>query len=118
MRRPWRRGADGPAALNKLQVGQHKLRLYNVYIAQRVNTVFNVGYIVVDKHLTTWTTASTSRICERNLFPSPSPREAPLTSPAIFDKLDRSRRILLGLIYLCHASSLRSRTGTSPHWAQ
>lgn len=32
---------------------------------------------------TTWQIASTSRICERNLFPKPSPLEAPLTIPAI-----------------------------------
>ena len=35
------------------------------------------------KCLSTWTIASTSLICERNLFPSPSPLLAPLTSPAI-----------------------------------
>ena len=32
---------------------------------------------------TTWQIASTSRICDKNLFPNPSPFEAPLTIPAI-----------------------------------
>ena len=35
------------------------------------------------KHLTTWTIASTSRMCERNLLPRPSPLLAPLTRPAM-----------------------------------
>ena len=35
------------------------------------------------KHLTTCTIASTSRICDKNLFPSPSPLLAPLTNPAM-----------------------------------
>ena len=32
---------------------------------------------------TTWQIASTSRICDKNLLPKPSPLEAPLTIPAI-----------------------------------
>ena len=35
------------------------------------------------KPLTTWAIASASRMLARNLFPSPSPRDAPLTIPAI-----------------------------------
>ncbi len=35
------------------------------------------------KYLSTCTIASTSLICERNLFPKPSPLLAPFTSPAI-----------------------------------
>ena len=35
------------------------------------------------KHLTTWHIASTSLICDKNLFPKPSPLLAPFTSPAI-----------------------------------
>ena len=35
------------------------------------------------KHLTTSTMASTSLTWDKNLFPSPSPFEAPFTSPAI-----------------------------------
>lgn len=39
--------------------------------------------LLSSKHLTTSTIASVSRICDKNLFPSPSPLLAPLTSPAI-----------------------------------
>ena len=39
--------------------------------------------LLFSKHLTTCTIASTSRILARNWFPSPSPFEAPFTSPAI-----------------------------------
>ena len=35
------------------------------------------------KHLTTWTIAATSLMCDKNLFPNPSPLLAPLTNPAI-----------------------------------
>ena len=35
------------------------------------------------KHLTVWTIASTSLMWDKNLFPNPSPFEAPLTNPAI-----------------------------------
>ena len=35
------------------------------------------------KHRTTWTIASTSRMCVRNLLPSPSPWLAPFTRPAM-----------------------------------
>ena len=35
------------------------------------------------KHLTTCTIASTSLICDKNLLPSPSPFDAPFTSPAM-----------------------------------
>ena len=35
------------------------------------------------KHLTTWRIASHSRMLARNLLPSPSPFDAPLTSPAM-----------------------------------
>lgn len=39
--------------------------------------------LLFSKHLTTWTIASVSLICERNWLPSPSPFEAPFTSPAM-----------------------------------
>ena len=35
------------------------------------------------KHLTTSQIASTSLICDKNLFPKPSPLLAPFTNPAI-----------------------------------
>ncbi len=38
---------------------------------------------MLSKQRTTCAIASTSRMCERNLLPSPSPCEAPATRPAI-----------------------------------
>ena len=66
------------------------------------------------KHLTTWTIASTSRMCERNLLPSPSPLLAPFTSPAM-----STNSIVAGVTFLLlySAASLSSRssgTATTP----
>ena len=54
-------------------------------------SISSIGSILPDtctifsslKHLTTCAIASVSLICDRNLFPSPSPLEAPFTNPAI-----------------------------------
>ena len=41
--------------------------------------------------------ASTSRICDKNLFPNPSPLEAPFTSPAISKNVNGAGIIFLEL---------------------
>ena len=58
--------------------------------------------------------ASTSLMCDKNLFPKPSPLEAPFTRPAI------STNVMLVFIFffefesLCSLSSLLSGTSTIP----
>ena len=66
------------------------------------------------KQRTTWTTASTSRIWERNLFPRPSPLEAPLTSPAISTNSMVAGVILSGWYISASLSSRGSGTATTP----
>ena len=63
------------------------------------------------KQRTTWTMASTSRMCERNLFPRPSPLEAPFTSPAM-----STNSMTAGVIFLLSysaASFCRRSSGTA-----
>ena len=66
------------------------------------------------KHLTTSTIASTSLICDKNLFPRPSPWDAPLTNPAISVNSKVVGTKLLGYINLFKKSNLSSGTVTIP----
>ena len=66
------------------------------------------------KHLTTCTIASTSRMCERNLFPRPSPFDAPLTRPAMSTNSMYARVTFLGLYISASRSTLSSGTSTMP----
>ena len=66
------------------------------------------------KHLTKWIIASTSLICARNLFPKPSPLEAPLTRPAISTNVILALTFFFELDSLYKTSSLWSGTSTIP----
>ena len=66
------------------------------------------------KQRTTCTTASTSRMWERNLLPSPSPRLAPRTSPAISTNSIVVGVTFFGSYIFASASSRASGTGTTP----
>ena len=66
------------------------------------------------KQRTTSHIASTSRICERNWFPNPSPLLAPFTSPAISVNENDVGTILLGLTISTILSNLSSFTSTTP----
>src|SRR5215831_20381685 len=66
------------------------------------------------KQRTTCAIASTSRITARNWLPSPSPREAPLTSPAMSTKAIRVGTILADLASFASTSRRGSGTATSP----
>ena len=66
------------------------------------------------KHLIIWMIASTSLICERNLFPKPSPLDAPFTNPAI-----STNEIVVLITFfdadtLAKFSNLLSGTSTKP----
>ena len=58
--------------------------------------------------------ASTSRMLARNLLPSPSPVEAPLTMPAMSTNSTVVGKIRSGLTMAASASSRGSGTGTMP----
>jgi len=66
------------------------------------------------KHLTTWQIASTSLMCDKNLFPNPSPLLAPFTNPAISTNSTIAFVILAGLYILARLSILSSGTATTP----
>ena len=66
------------------------------------------------KHLTTSTIASTSLICDKNLFPNPSPLDAPFTSPAISVNSNDVGTKLFGSYSLFKKSNLSSGTVTIP----
>ena len=66
------------------------------------------------KHLTTSTIASVSRMCDKNLFPNPSPLLAPLTSPAISTNSITACVVFSGLYISVNLSSLSSGTATTP----
>ena len=66
------------------------------------------------KQRTTWAIASHSRMLARNWLPSPSPFEAPATSPAM-----STNSIVVGIVFCgctmsASAPSLGSGTGTMP----
>ena len=66
------------------------------------------------KHLTTWATASTSLIFERNWLPRPSPCDAPFTRPAISTKVNLACKIFFDLFIFASIPNLLSGTSTSP----
>ena len=66
------------------------------------------------KQRTTSTIASTSLICDKNLFPSPSPWDAPFTSPAISVNSYAVGINLSGSYILFNLSILASGTVTTP----
>ena len=49
------------------------------------------------KHRTTWTMAAHSRMLARNLFPSPSPLDAPFTRPAMSTNSTTAGVVFFGL---------------------
>src|SRR5210317_711354 len=58
--------------------------------------------------------ASTSLICDKNLFPKPSPLDAPLTKPAISTKEIVVLIIFFEFDTFARLFSLSSGTGTTP----
>ena len=66
------------------------------------------------KHLTTSTIASVSRMCDKNLFPSPSPLLAPFTNPAMSTNSITACVVFSGLYISVSLSSLSSGTATTP----
>ena len=66
------------------------------------------------KHLTTSTIASVSLICDKNLFPRPSPLLAPLTNPAMSTNSITACVVFCGLYISVNLSNLSSGTGTTP----
>ena len=66
------------------------------------------------KHLTTWTSASTSARFDKNLLPRPSPLLAPFTSPAISTNSNWLDIIEEDSDILAIVSSLGSLTATFP----
>ena len=62
----------------------------------------------------TWQIAAASRMCERNLLPSPSPSEAPLTMPAMSTNSTVAGRILAELKISASLPSRSSGTATTP----
>ena len=69
---------------------------------------------VFSKQRTTCAIASTSRICARNLLPSPSPFDAPATRPAMSTNSIEVGMTLSGLAMPASASRRGSGTGTTP----
>ena len=66
------------------------------------------------KQRTTSTIASTSRIWDKNLFPNPSPLEAPLTSPAMSVNSKVVGTTLFGKYKFSKNSKRLSGTVTTP----
>ncbi len=66
------------------------------------------------KHRTTCTIASTSRMCDRNLFPSPSPLLAPRTIPAMSTSRSIAGTTFCVSINARMISSRASGIGTTP----
>ena len=62
----------------------------------------------------TWAIASTSLMCDKNLFPSPSPLDAPLTKPAISVNSKLVGISLAGLYISFNCVILSSGTLTTP----
>ena len=66
------------------------------------------------KHRVKWIIVSTSLTWERNLFPKPSPFEAPFTSPAISTNVIAALIVFIDLEISDIFFSLSSGTGTIP----
>src|SRR6266571_3883027 len=66
------------------------------------------------KQRTTWATASVSRMLARNWLPSPSPLDAPATSPAMSTNSTVAGTTRAGRATAASASSLGSGTATTP----
>ena len=66
------------------------------------------------KHLTTSKIESVSLICDKNLFPNPSPLLAPFTKPAISTNSIIACVILSESYIFPRTSNLSSGTGTTP----
>ena len=69
---------------------------------------------VFSKQRTTCAMASTSRMCARNLLPSPSPFDAPATRPAMSTNSIEVGMIFCGLTISASDCSRGSGTGTTP----
>ena len=61
-----------------------------------------------------WRMASTLRMWERNLLPSPSPFDAPRTSPAMSTSRSIAETIFSVAMYLLIVASRPSGTATTP----
>ena len=70
--------------------------------------------LVSSKHLTTCAIASTSLTCPKNLFPKPSPCDAPFTNPAISTKSIKEGIIFSLFPMIASLSNLSSGTATLP----
>src|SRR5690348_1067561 len=66
------------------------------------------------KQRTTCAMASTSRMCARNLLPSPSPCDAPATSPAMSTNSTEAGMIFCGCTMSASCARRGSGTGTTP----
>ena len=66
------------------------------------------------KQRTTCAMASTSRMCDRNLLPSPSPFEAPATRPAMSTNSTVVGTIFSGCTMPASVCRRGSGTGTTP----
>ena len=66
------------------------------------------------KQRTTWTMASHSRMCPRNLLPRPAPWDAPLTRPAMSTNSTMAGVFLLVCQTSASLSSRASGTATMP----
>ena len=66
------------------------------------------------KQRTTCAIASISRMCPRKRFPSPSPRDAPATSPATSTKVMLAGTTRAGRAMAARASRRGSGTGVAP----
>ena len=66
------------------------------------------------KQRTTSTIASTSLICDKNLFPNPSPVDAPFTNPAMSVNSNVVGIVLFGIYIFSNTSTLLSGTITVP----
>ena len=62
----------------------------------KIRTVVILALLLTWAHLTTCSIASHSRMFARNLLPSPSPLDAPLTSPAMSVNSTVARTICCG----------------------
>ena len=61
-----------------------------------IGSILPLTWVILSssKHLIIWATASTSLIFARNLFPKPSPLDAPSTRPAISTNVS-----LVGIVF-------------------
>ena len=93
----------------------------------RVNSIFIISISLIGsafpstcimllslKHLTTSHIASTSLICDKNLFPNPSPFDAPFTNPAISVNSNVVSINFFGLYISFNTFNLLSGTVTIP----